>query len=80
MKETYIMQQIRKFHSRIIPLEEYPEACRELRATINRVAELATNAVKTKYINNEITKDTYKLNISLIEHQRRNYQKQVNSI
>ena len=80
MKETFVMRQIREFHNRNIPLLEYPDACRELRATINRVAELATNAVKTKYINNEITKDTYKLNINLIEHLRRNYQKQVNSI
>ncbi len=80
MKETYIMKEVREFHNKNIPLMEYPNACRELRSKINMVAELATNYVKTKYINNEITKDTYNLNIKLIEHQRRNYQRQVNSI
>lgn len=80
MRETYIMREIRDFHNRNIPLVEYPEACRELRAKINMVAEMATNVIKRRYINNEITKDTYNLNINFIEHQRRNYQRQVNSI
>lgn len=79
MKETYIMKEIKEFHNRNIPLAQYPEECRKLRSKINMVAEIATNAVKRKYINNEITKDTYSFNINLIEHQRRNYQRQVNS-
>ena len=80
MKETYIMQEIRKFHNRNIPLIEYPNACRELRSKINMVADIVTQIVKRRYINNEITKDIYNFNINLIEHQRRNYQRQVNSI
>lgn len=80
MKETYIMKEIREFHSKNIPLVEYPEACRELRSKINMAANMATNIVKTRYINNEITKDTYNFNINLIEHQRRKYQRQINSI
>ena len=80
MKETYIMKEIKEFHNRNIPLLEYPKACRELRSKINTVADMATNIVKSKYINNEITKDIYNFNINLIEHQRRNYQRQVNSI
>lgn len=80
MRETYIMREIRDFHSRNIPLVEYPDACRELRATINKVADIATNVVKSRYINNEITKDDYTFYISIIEKQRQNYQKQVNSI
>lgn len=80
MRETYIMREIRDFHNRNIPLVEYPDTCRELRATINRVADIATNVVKSKYINNEITKDDYTFYINIIEKQRQNYQKQVNSI
>ena len=80
MRETYIMREIRDFHNRNIPLVEYPNACRELRATINRVADIATNVVKSRYINNEITKDDYKFYMKIIEQQRRNYQRQVNSI
>ena len=80
MRETYLMKEIREFHNRNIPLVEYPEECRKLRLKINTVADMATNIVKSKYINNEITKDIYNFNINLIEHQRRNYQRQVNSI
>lgn len=80
MKETYIMQQIREFHNRNIPLVEYSKACRELRLKIDKVADIATNVVKSRYINNEITKDDYTFYISIIEKKRQNYQKQVNSI
>lgn len=80
MKETYIMQQIREFHNRNIPLVEYSKACKELRLKINKVADIATNVVKSRYINNEITKDDYTFYINIIEKQRQNYQKQVNSI
>ena len=80
MRETYIMREIREFHNRNIPLLEYPDACRELRSTINKVADIATNVVKSRYINNEITKDDYTFYINIIEKQRQNYQKQVNSI
>lgn len=80
MKETYIMQQIREFHNMDIPLVEYPSACRELRAKINKVADMATNIIKTKYINKEITKETYNRNINHIEYLRMKYQRQVNSI
>lgn len=80
MKETYIMKEIKEFHNRNIPLAQYPEECRKLRSKINMVADIATQVVKNKYISNEITKDTYNLNINLIENLRRNYQRKVNSI
>ena len=80
MRETYIMREIRDFHNRNIPLAQYPEECRKLRSKINMVADIATQVVKNKYISNEITKDTYNLNINLIENLRRNYQRKVNSI
>ena len=80
MRETYLMKEIREFHNRNIPLVEYPNACKEIRTKINMVADMATNIIKRRYINNEITKDIYNLNINLIEHQRKNYQRQVNSI
>ena len=79
MKETYIMKEIRKFHHQNIPLVEYSKSCKELRAKINKVADIATNVVKSRYINNEITKDDYSFYINIIEKQRQNYQKQVNS-
>ena len=68
MRETYIMREIRDFHNRNIPLAQYPEECRKLRSKINMVADIATQVVKNKYISNEITKDTYNLNINLIEN------------
>ena len=80
MRETYIMREIRDFHNRNIPLAQYPEECRKLRSKINMVADIATQVVKNKYISNEITKDTYNLNINLIENLTRNYQRKVNSI
>ena len=52
MKETYIMKEVREFHNKNIPLMEYPNAWRELRAKINMVADIATNIVKRKYIHN----------------------------
>lgn len=80
MKETYIMKEIREFHCKNIPLEEYPNACRELRTKINAVANFAANIAKSNYLNNTITKDDYKFYMKIIEQQRRNYQRQVNSI
>ena len=78
MKETYIMKEIKEFHNRNIPLAQYPEECRKLRSKINMVADIATNVVRSRYINNEITKDDYSFYINIIEKQRQNYQKQVN--
>ena len=80
MKETYIMKEIREFHNRNIPLAQYPEECRKLRSKINMVANMVTNIVKRNYLNNTITGDDYKFYMKVIEQQRRNYQKQVNSI
>ncbi|MBR1539652.1 MAG: hypothetical protein IJ629_00425 [Clostridia bacterium] len=74
------MKEIREFHNRNIPLAQYPEECRKLRSKINMVANMVTNIVKRNYLNNTITGDDYKFYMKVIEQQRRNYQKQVNSI
>lgn len=76
--ENYILNEIKKFHQRNIPLFEYPAACREIRDKINDYTDKKLLYVKQKYINNEINKDNYHDLINLIKYEQWRYHKLVN--
>lgn len=57
--ENYILNEIKKFHQRNIPLFEYPAACREIRDKINDYTDRKLLYVRQMYIDNEIDKENY---------------------
>lgn len=76
--ENYILNEIKKFHQRNIPLFEYPAACREIRNTINDYTDRKLLYVKQMYINNEIDKENYNNLTMLVKYEKWKYHKLVN--
>lgn len=76
--ENYLLNEIKKFHHRNIPLTEYPTACKEIRNKINDYTERKLLYVKQMYINDEIENENYHDLVNLIKYEQWKYQKLVN--
>ena len=63
---NYLLNEIKDFHKRTIPLTEYPTACREIRNKINDYTDRKLLYVKQMYINNEIDNKDYHDLVDLI--------------
>lgn len=74
----YLAEEINKFHSRTIPLVEYPSEVKALRDRINKFTQLKQLYIKRMLYNREIDETEYRqLNI-IIEHERVKYQRLIN--
>ena len=76
--ENYLLNEIKNFHKRTIPLIEYPTACKEIRNKINDYTERKLLYVKQMYINNEIDNQNYHDLVNLIKYDQWKYHKLVN--
>lgn len=75
---NYLLNEIKDFHKRTIPLTEYPTACREIRNKINDYTDRKLLYVKQMYINNEIDNKDYHDLVDLIKYDQWRYHKLVN--
>lgn len=75
---NYLLNEIKNFHKRTIPLVEYPAACREIRNKINDYTARKLLYVKQMYINNEIDNQNYHDLVDLIKYDQLRYHKLVN--
>ena len=76
--KNYLLNEIKLFHQRTIPLFEYPNACKEIRDKINRYIDLELLSVKNMYINEEISKEDYHYLSILINCNKKKYHQLVN--
>lgn len=74
----YLAEEIKKFHSRVIPLVEYPFEVKLLRNRINRFTQQKQLYIKQMLYNKEIDEEEFEQLSIIIEHERVKYQRLVN--
>lgn len=74
----YLAEEINKFHSRTIPLVEYPYEVKALRDRINKFTQLKQLYIKRMLYNKEIDDAEYRQLSVIIEHERVKYQRLIN--
>lgn len=74
----YLAEEIKKFHSRTIPLVEYSYEVKALRNKINKFTQLKQLYIKRMLYNKEIDATEYEQLSVIIEHERVKYQRLVN--
>ncbi len=74
----YLAEEIKKFHSRTIPLVDYPFEVKLLRDKINKFTQLKQLYIKRMLYNKEIDETEYEQLSVIIEHERVKYQRLVN--
>ena len=74
----YLAEEIKNFHSRAIPLVEYPYEVKALKNKINKFTQLKQIYIKRMLYNKEIDETEYEQLSVIIEHERVKYQRLVN--
>ena len=76
--KNYLLNEIKLFHQRTIPLFKYPSTCREIRDKINRYIDLELLYIKRMYLKEEISKEDYHYLTVITKYNKWKYHQLVN--
>ena len=76
--ENYLLNEIKLFHTKNIPLFIYPQEAKKLRNKINRYIDLELLYIKRMYLKEEISKEDYHYLTVITKYNKWKYHQLVN--